>query len=175
MPLDRVEVRAQAKLTRVHLCRVVREHTRRLPTSVHMRVRRFGLRRRRRGRRQLLLQRRGRMGRGPVREGRARRRSARAARKRRGRRAHVVRGTESPLSVPLAVRAVRFRRTLALPAIAAAGRRAQRDRRTRMMRVQVEEIVGLRTDEVVRRRGPAACDADRLGEGIQRLRGDMWR
>ena len=44
------------------------------------------------------------------------------------------------------------------------GRVTERDRRTRVVRIDVEEGIGLCADKVVRRRRPAACDTDRLGE-----------
>lgn len=41
-----------------------------------------------------------------------------------------------------------------------------------MVRVEVEEVVGLGAYEIVRRRGAAAGDADGLGEGVESLFGE---
>ena len=52
--------------------------------------------------------------------------------------------------LPLLVGGIRFRRRLPLIALTGvARRRAKRDSGTCVMRVKVEEIVGLRSDEVV--------------------------
>ena len=52
--------------------------------------------------------------------------------------------------LPLLIGCICFRRRLPLIALAGiARRRAKRDSGTCMMRVKVEEIVGLRSDEVV--------------------------
>lgn len=51
----------------------------------------------------------------------------------------------------------------------------QRDRRTREVRVDVEQRVGLRADKVVRRDWSTAGDADRLREAEDALRARRTR
>jgi hypothetical protein len=43
-----------------------------------------------------------------------------------------------------------------------------------MVRIKIEEIVGLRAHKVIRGRGTPPCDADRLGKRVQRLKEDSF-
>jgi len=58
---------------------------------------------------------------------------------------------------------------------AVVGRQNEWDGGSRVVRVDVEEGVGLSADEVVRGRGAAAGDADRLRDAEDGLQGELVR